>query len=477
MATTIHKEETLAGLEGGPVVRMRADEAAPFGWGPLWVLVAINVVDRVDANIVAGVLPILKDEWGVSDVALGAIPFAAAIAGMIVAFPAGYWADRYSRTNLLALVLASWAVLTLSSGLAVGFVMFFGIRTLLGAADNIDNPAASSLIADYYPPRARARAFGFQRMAYYAGGAVGVLFGGVVGEIFGWRWAFVFMVVPGLAVAGLCAILREPVRGAIDRFVASQGQGNEEVSAEDAAAAAATWVEEAEGGVTGAAEGTGLRGFRIQVQALLKVRTIFLVYFGLTTLFLGLGGIFFWLPSFFERTRDVGEGAAGGLTALITLFGTLGGAYTGGFVGDKLHRERAGGRILVSGGGLVGGSIVLGLAFMAPMLWLQVVVLAVSVFLLALAIPNLTAAIADVLTANQRGLGFALFTFLSSLGGALGPLMVGLASDISGSLTTAFYFLIVPSIIGSFVVLAARTTFDADAERVLEEARQEVARG
>ena len=476
MATAIRKEEALAGLEGGPVVRMRADEAAPFGWGPLWVLVAINVVDRVDANIVAGVLPLLKDDWGVSDTALGAIPFAAAIAGMIVAFPAGYWADRYSRTNLLAVVLASWAVLTLSSALAIGFVMFFGIRTLLGAADNIDNPAASSLIADYYPPRARARAFGLQRMAYYAGGALGALFGGLIGEIFGWRWAFALMVVPGLAVAGLCAILREPVRGAIDRFVAAQGQGSEEVTSVDAAAAAESWVEDAERGATGAAEGTGFAGFRIQVRALLKVRTIFLVYFGLTTLFLGLGGIFFWLPSFFERTHNVGEGAAGGLTALITLFGTLGGAYTGGFVGDKLHRERAGGRILVSGGGLVAGSIVLTFAFLTPTLWLQVCVLAVSVFLLALAIPNLTAAIADVLTASQRGLGFALFTFLGSLGGALGPALVGVSSDMTGSLKTAFYFLIVPSVIGSFVVLGARTTFDADAERVLEEARREVAR-
>lgn len=475
MTTTIRKEETLAGLEGGPVVRMRADEAAPFGWGPLWVLVAINVVDRVDANIVAGVLPLLKDDWGVSDFALGAIPFAAAIAGMIVAFPAGYWADRYSRTNLLALVLASWAVLTLSSALAVGFIMFFGIRTVLGAADNIDNPAASSLIADYYPPRARAKAFGLQRMAYYAGGSLGLLFGGVIGENFGWRWAFAFMVVPGLAVAGLCSILREPVRGAIDRFVATQGKGNEEISSEDAAAAASSWVEEAEGGTTGGAEGTGLAGFRIQVKALLEVRTIFLVYFGLTTLFLGLGGVFFWLPSFFERTHDVGEGAAGGLTALVSLFGILGGTYTGAVIGDKLHRDRPGGRILISGGGLVVGSLVLVVAFATPSMWLQVGVLAVSVFFLALSIPNLTAAIADVLTANQRGLGFALFTFLSSIGGALGPLLVGLASDLTGSLTTAFYVLIIPSVLGSFVVLAARTSFDADAERVLEEARRETA--
>lgn len=477
MATRIREEEALAGLEGGPVVRMRADEAAPFGWGPLWVLVAINLVDRIDASIVSGILPILKEDWGVSDFALGAIPFAAAIAGMLVAFPAGYWADRYSRTNLLAVVLASWAVLTLTSALAVGFLMFFAIRTVLGAADNIDNPSASSLLADYYPPRARARAFGYQRMAYYAGGSIGALLGGVVGEVFGWRWAFALMVVPGLAVAGLCAILREPVRGAIDRFVASQGTGTEVVSSVDAAEAAASWVEKAEGGDTGAAEGRGVSGLVVQVRALLKVRTIFLVYFGLTTLFLGLGGIFFWLPSFYERTRGLGEGAAGGLTALVGLVGTLGGAYTGGFLGDRMHRDRRGGRILVSGTGLVAGSIVLAASFDIPTLWVQVPVLTLAVFSVSLAVPNLTAAIADVLTANQRGLGFALFTFLSSLGGALGPGAVGLASDVTGSLKTAFYLLVIPSVVGSLVVLSARGSFDADAERVLDQARDDARRG
>ena len=39
--------------------------------------------------------------------------------------------------------------------------------------------------------------------------------------------------------------------------------------------------------------------------------------------------------------------------------------------------------------------------------------------------PNFAAATADVLPARIRGTGFALFTFLLTLGGALGPLVVG----------------------------------------------------
>jgi hypothetical protein len=43
-------------------------------------------------------------------------------------------------------------------------------------------------------------------------------------------------------------------------------------------------------------------------------------------------------------------------------------------------------------------------------------------------------------------------------------------------LKVAFYLLVIPSVAGSLVVFAARHTFDADAERVLDEARKDVAR-
>ena len=469
MSTTLAPPPQLEGLEDGPAVRMRADELAPFGWAPAMVLAAINVVDRMDANIVAGVLPLLQDEWGFSDTLGGAIPTAALVAGIFVSLPAGYWADRYPRTRLLAIVLATWSVLTFASALAVGFWMFFAIRVVLGAADHVDNPAASSLMADYYPPKARGRAFGIQRMAYYAGGSLGVLVGGILGELFGWRAAFLCMVLPGLAVAGLCWIMREPIRGAIDRFVANQeGQA---VSQEEAAGAAATWVAEADDAELDLL-GTGWRSLVSQLRGLMQVRTIFLVYVGLAVVFLGLAGIAYWLPSFFERSHDLGEGAAGGLAALIGLVGTIGGAYLGGHIGDRWHRSRPGGRILLSGLGLLGGSAAMTIAFTIDVLLVRVVLLAVAFLLMSLGVPNLTAAVADVLPAHQRGIGFALLTFLTSAGAAFGPLGVGVASDVTGSLTSAFFVLAIPTFAGSAVVLAARATFDADAERVLAQARQ-----
>jgi len=97
-----------------------------------------------------------------------------------------------------------------------------------------------------------------------------------------------------------------------------------------------------------------------------------------------------------------------------------------------------------------------------PGLGPQVAVLGFAAFLLTISFPNFAAASADVLPAARRGTGFALFTFLLQAGGALGPLVVGLASDASGDLGLAIGISVLPAIPGALYVLGARHTVEAD---------------
>ena len=187
-----------------------AQDSAPFGWAPLWILVAVGIVDAMESRIVGGALPVLQAEFGIGDAMAGAIPTAVTIAGAIVTLPAGWLADRYNRTNLMALVVFSWAFLLLGTALAPTFAIFFAIRVVLGAADSIDNPSSGSLLGDFYPPLTRAKAFGWARLTTYAGGAIGVAYAGIVTGLLGWRWAYALMILPGLVCAWLCWRLREP---------------------------------------------------------------------------------------------------------------------------------------------------------------------------------------------------------------------------------------------------------------------------
>lgn len=64
-----------------------AHSRAPFGWAPLVVLFIVGLVDRIEHNLLSGVLPLIQREWGFSDTAASSIPTAAALAAAVVSLP------------------------------------------------------------------------------------------------------------------------------------------------------------------------------------------------------------------------------------------------------------------------------------------------------------------------------------------------------------------------------------------------------
>ncbi|SPL91655.1 major facilitator family transporter [[Actinomadura] parvosata subsp. kistnae] len=413
------------------------------------VLFIVGLVDRIEHNLLSGVLPLIQKEWGFSDTAAGSIPTAAALAAVVVSLPAGYLADRFSRTRIIAIVVFCWAIATLGSGLATGFAVFYLMRVFLAAAENIDNPAAGSLLADYYPPVSRAKAYGLTRVTTYLGG-VGTLLGGVLAEAFSWRTAFLIMVVPGVLTALLVWFLREPRRGELDRLVATG-----EAPAETPAGEVAPQVKPP---------------FWAQLRQVVAIPTLLFVCAGLALLSLGLAGVFFWLPTLMVRGFGAGVGAAGSLSGLITIAGTLIGTLVGSWLGRKWHGTRKGGRLLAGGSGITAGSLVLAGALSMDSLAALTALVLLACSLMSIAIPNMTACLADVVPAASRGLGFAVLQLLLTAGTAFGSLVVGIASDQFGSLLTGMYVLVVPMAVGGLLTLGARASFERDARRVMEAA-------
>ncbi len=416
-----------------PEAASRLRRWGPYGLAPVLVLVAVSFIDGMESNFIPGVLSLLQDEFHFGDAAAGAIPTAMAIAGLLVTLPAGYLADRTNRSRLLAIVVASWSVFTLASGLATSFAMFFVIRVLLGTAAHIDNPLSGSLVTDYYPASSRARAFAFIRAAGYIGLSVGIAVGGALGQAFGWRAPFFVMMVPGLAVAFFVFRLKEPPRGTFDAEPAHQDVLER--------GASALWAD---------------------CRAVLSVHTLRFLFVGVAVAFAGFNGLGYWLPSFWEREFDLSEGEAAALTGALALVATVVGFWIGGVLGDRWHKERPNGRIDLASITLLSGGALLVVSLAVHVLALQLPLMLCAAGLILTGIPSQTAAVADVLPPSRRGIGYAVFTFLVAMSASLGPLVVGIVSELTGSLQTALIVMALPCIPGALVLRRARHTYQAD---------------
>ncbi|MFI8568543.1 MFS transporter [Rhodococcus sp. NPDC078407] len=420
--------------------------ALPFGWGPAIVLVLVAFVDRIEFSLVAAVLPQLQDEWGFGDAVAGSLPSASAVAAGVLAIPAAYLADRHDRGRIVTWVVVVWSLATLGSALAPTFVIFYLVRIALAAAEAVDNPASASLLADFYPPATRSTAFGWWRTSAYLGGA-GIVLGGVLADWLGWRGAFMVMAIPGLVVAVLVSRLREPERGYADRLAAH----GEITDLGDVPSGTLT----------------------SQLRRLAPIRTLWFTGAALTVMSLSIGGLTFWLPSLLQRRYGLSESAAatagGGMTLLGIVVGTLVAAIATrrALIGTSLAQWR----VMLGGSGILLGSVFISVALGMNSAAAFIVLLTVFAFFSAFALPTLTACVADVVPARDRGLGFGMLQVAATVGGAIGPLLVGAVSDITDSLTTGVVPLLPLLAVGGVLALLAYRSVEHESERVLIGAR------
>ncbi|MBY6437752.1 MFS transporter [Rhodococcus kroppenstedtii] len=426
--------------------RTRTASPVPYGWAPAVVLVLVSLVDRMEYSLVSAVLPQLQAEWGFGDAVAGSIPTAAAITTGLLAVPAAYLADRYDRGRIITVVVLVWALATVGSALAPTFAVFYLVRMGLAAAEAIDNPASASLLADFHPSASRPTAFGWWRTAAYLGGA-GIVLGGVLAEWLGWRGAFLVMALPGLATAVLVSRLHEPERGWTDRLTAGVVGG----------------------GATEPARDPGT--LRTQWRRLVSIRTLWGTGAALTVMSLAVGGLTFWAPSLLQRRFGLGDGAAAAAGGGLTLIGVVAGTLVGAALTRRsLAPTPAQWRVVVGGVGILGGTAAMTAALAVEGVLAFCVLLTLFAFLAAWALPTLTSCVADVLPAQDRGLGYGALQIGATVGGAIGPLLVGAVSEAADSLTVGMVPLLPLLVMGGVLALCAYPFVAPDAQRVLDAA-------
>jgi predicted MFS family arabinose efflux permease len=188
--------------------------ASKYPYYVLFVLGLVNLFNFVDRHILSVLIIPIQQEFGVSDEWMGILTgLAFVIVHSLFGIPLARLADRTTRRTVIAVGVAVWSAMTALTGLAQAFWQLLILRMGVGIGEAAGAPASHSLISDYFEPSRRATALSVYSIGVYAGIMFGYFAAGWIGENFGWRWTFVAVGLPGLGLAALVRwSVREPPR-------------------------------------------------------------------------------------------------------------------------------------------------------------------------------------------------------------------------------------------------------------------------
>ena len=345
-------------------------------------------------------LPEIKKDMALSDSQLGLlVGFAFSVFYAVCGIPIARLADRTVRKNVIVGALAVWSVMTALSGAALNFWHLFAARVGIGAGEAGCIPPAQSVICDYVRPSLRAGVLAFHSFGMFVGMMTGMAAAGWLADAVGWRWTFAVFGISGIGLALLVWLtLREPVRGAFDKVG-------------DRAIAAPT--------------------LRVALDSLRRKRTyVFIVSFAATNGFVQYG-LNQWWPSFFARTYGLPPGSVGLPLGVAIAAGSGFGLLLGGFAASKCTDKHVKLPLALGAASvLLAIPAALGSIF-AESFALSILFVGLSCLLWCVPHGPVMATQFNITRPDMRATAGAVPIFFTSIVGfGLGPLTVGLLSDM-----------------------------------------------
>jgi EmrB/QacA subfamily drug resistance transporter len=186
-----------------------AAAAADHRWLILVVIALAQLMIVLDATIMNIALPSAQKDLGFSIVDRQWVVTAYALAFGSLLLLGGKLADLFGRRMMFMIGLIGFAVSSAVGGAAANFGMLVTARAAQGLFGAMLAPAALSLLAvTFTDNRERGRAFGVFGAVAGAGGAIGLLLGGILTEYLDWRWClYVNLIFAGIAIVGALTLL------------------------------------------------------------------------------------------------------------------------------------------------------------------------------------------------------------------------------------------------------------------------------
>ncbi len=358
---------------------------------PLLVLIAINILNFYDRNVMGALTEPVRREFHLNDTQVGLIGSAFIWLYALVGVPLGRLADRRSRKKLLAGGITVWSVLTALTALAGSYGMLLLSRLGFAVGEAVVAPTATSWIGDLYPAHRRARPLALFMLGVPVGGALSYFLSGPIAQAWGWRTAMVVAAVPAMILIPFLLRLREPARGA--------------------------------------AEPAGTQGG--SAITVLRIPTLWWIILSGALLNFNMYALGQFMPAFLSRIHHVSLAHAGIGTGITYAVGGVAGSLLAGWLGDRVIHWKPQGRMVLA-------SL---LAFCgAPCAWFGILAgnVTASIALITFFYGSLCSyygfvysSIQDIVAPAMRGIAMAIYFMCMYLCGAsFGPLLTGKVSDL-----------------------------------------------
>ena len=337
-----------------------------------------------------------------------------------IQLPAGLLGDRFGRRLILVCGLVVGAVASVLTGLATGFAALLAARLLTGLAQGCSFSNDRAIIAAVTPRDKLALGQAISFSGPGLGITIGLLLGGLLGTLMPWRHVFFVVAAAPLLSALLIGRLVPDTR-------------RREASA----------------------------GLRTRLRAVLAQPALWVLGLSGTAVMWAQYAVATWAPMLFMQA-GVEQLERAAFLASLQGVGGVGGLWLGGALSDRARRRGVSHKVVASVG-LVGtaaslGAMALVLRSSGSPAALLATVLALAVCSWAVWGPSF-ALLGEVFRGDDVSTAFGLYNMLCVLGAAMGPVVLGLSRDLSGSFAPGCAIAAAVAVLGAVAALAVTPAF------------------
>ena len=179
----------------------------PLGVGLVLLLGGLAALGMLSTNIILPSFPTIGQEFDISDQTLGltlSLFFALFALGQLVAGPLS---DRFGRRNPVIIGLVLFVVGSIVCALATDFTLLLIGRILQAVGGCVAAVLSRAIARDMFDGNDLARVMSLVMVATATAPGFSPLLGGLFAQSYGWRSAFMFVAITGVAITLLYAFL------------------------------------------------------------------------------------------------------------------------------------------------------------------------------------------------------------------------------------------------------------------------------